>query len=250
MREVVHEEHRSRSGHWWFRARRRIFGRLIDDLVGLPPGARLLELGPGHGVNVGELGSRGHLTVLDTDVSSLEASRAAGAPGAVSADASRLPFRSGHFDLVCAFDVIEHLDDDDAALRECRRVLRPGGALFISVPALPLLWGRQDVLAEHRRRYTRRLLRERVEAAGLSIERLTFFNTLLFPPIAAVRLLMRPLLPWTSEGGKSDLGMGSPGVLSALLEGVFASEAGWITRRNLPVGVSLLCLCRPVDPGP
>ena len=130
-------------------------------------------------------------------------------------------------------------------LRECHRVLKPSGWLLLSVPALRLLWGRQDVLSEHRRRYRRRELRDRVSAAGFEVKRLTYFNTLLFPPILVVRLLMRPLLGRTVRNGRSDFSFPLPPGLNGLLHRLFAAEAGWLVRHDLPIGVSLLCLARP-----
>lgn len=250
MQRVVEDEHGS-PDHWWFRARRDIFGRMIRQRVGLREGARVLDVGPGSGVNLpmfAELGARHGLTVLDRSIGSLESCRAGGAQrdggmGLVQADGARHPFRAGSFDLVCALDVIEHLDDDRGALAEFRRVLKPDGALLVSVPAFQVLWGRMDVLAEHKRRYRRADLEARLREAGFRLERATYFNCLLFPPILLVRLLMRPFLRWTRTGG-SDLGMPTPG-LNGLFYRLFAAEGSWVVDRNLPFGVSIVALARP-----
>lgn len=253
MRSVVHDEHLERD-HWWFRARRRIFARFLDH-HGLPAGAAIpwiLDLGPGSGVNLDVLAARGRLVSLDLSARSLETCAALGRQlGATTeltrADATRLPFQSGSLPLVCALDVLEHLPDDRAALAEIRRVLRPDGRLLLSVPAHPWMWGRQDVLAEHVRRYRRRELTERLEAAGFEILKLSYFNTLLFAPIALVRLLMRPFLARSVQRG-SDLSVRLPLGLDATLYWSFAVEAGWLTRRDLPLGVSLFGLARPRAP--
>ena len=96
-------------------------------------------------------------------------------------------------------DVIEHVDDDVAALRELRRVLCPGGRLLVAVPAFMFLWGKQDEVSHHRRRYTAGSLRAALAGAGFAVDRTSYFNTLLFPPVAAVRLgrrlLRRPAKP-------------------------------------------------------
>src|SRR5438477_9939893 len=91
-------------------------------------------------------------------------------------------------------DVLEHIADERATLAEVTRVIRPGGHLLVSVPAYRFLWGAQDEVSMHHRRYSARLLRERVEAAGLVVRRLTFFNTLLFPPIVGIRIIRRLIL--------------------------------------------------------
>lgn len=245
MKATVHADYKRAAAHWWVTARREIFGRLLDRHAGVPDDARIADLGPGHGVNLPLFENRGNLCVLDSDVGSLVSCRDAGVAAAVRADATRLPFADGSLHLVTALDVIEHLDDDGLALRECHRVLRPDGKLLLSVPALQILWGRQDVLSEHRRRYGKRQLRECVAAAGFEIKRLSYFNTLLFPPIFLVRLLMRPFLSRATQDGRSDFAFPLPPGLNGLLHGLFASEGRWLVHKNLPIGVSLLCLAVP-----
>jgi SAM-dependent methyltransferase len=99
-----------------------------------------------------------------------------------------IPLEPGRWDAVCLFDVLEHVDDEAGALAACRRLLAPGGRLFVTGPAYALLWSRHDELLGHRRRYTARALRRAAERGGYAVERLTYFNTLLAPPIMAVRL--------------------------------------------------------------
>lgn len=243
MKASLAQEYRE-SEHWFFRARRAIFQHVLDAWVPLAPGARLLDLGPGSGVNVPVLRGRGRLAVVDVSRVSLDDCGDKGARDLVLADASRPPFRTGSFDLVCALDILEHLDDDASAVREIRRVLAPGGALLVSVPAFGVLWGRQDVLSEHKRRYRRRGLELLLTENGFEVRRLTYFNAALFPAILAVRLAMRPFLRWTGAGG-SDLTVPAPLGLDRLLYRAFAAERGWLVRHDLPVGVSLLALAAP-----
>lgn len=246
MHATVHSEYRAhRHDHWWFAARRTIFARLLAAKMPLPPGARILEIGPGHGVNLPVLGAHGPTFTLDVDRGSLAGSRAQGARGAVCGDAQEPPLVAGSFALVCAFDVLEHLQDDPGALRAWHTLLAPQGRLFLTVPALRLLWGRQDVLSGHERRYGRRELAARLQAAGFVLEQLSFCNALLFVPILLVRLLMRPFLPRArAGGGSSDFGLRLPRPLERLLYHAFALEAGWLVRHDLPLGVSLLAIAR------
>ena len=90
-----------------------------------------------------------------------------------------------------ALDVLEHIEDDRGALAEIRRVLRPGGTLLATVPAYRWMWGPQDEISHHYRRYVRDELSEKIEASGLRLRRATYFNTLLLPAVAAVRLAHR-----------------------------------------------------------
>ena len=248
MQNAVHQEHVSLlESHWWFRARRDIFARFIAANVQLPERATVLDVGPGSGANLPLLGPLGAVDVLDIDDGSLRECRTRGARAVVRGDAQKPPFVAGGYDLICLLDVLEHLDDDVACLRAMRSLLRKQSSrVLVSVPALPLLWGRQDVLSEHRRRYRRRQLNERLEAAGLVVERSTYFNSLLLPPILAVRLAMRPFLGRVEkqlESAKSDLSMPAFG-LTELLFQTFAIEGRWLARRDLPIGVSLLALAR------
>jgi SAM-dependent methyltransferase len=205
-REAYEAEAEHEARHWWFQGRRRLLARLLDRLA-LPPGARVLDVGCGTGANGPVLAAGRFAVGADASPIPLGLGRSAYA-ARLRADGSALPFADRRFDLVCALDVLEHLDDDAGAVRELRRVLRPDGVLIVFVPALRLLWGRQDEVSHHRRRYSRRDLRVLIAGAGLRIDRLTFFNTLLFPPILAARLAMR-LAPPRALRSENDLGGGS-----------------------------------------
>lgn len=163
------------------------------------------------------------------------------------APADQLPFPDRSFDLVTAFDVLEHTDDDARVLEELTRVTSPGGALAMTVPAYQWMWGRQDEISGHRRRYSTRLLRQRVATAGLRLERLTPFNTLLFPAAAVIRLLRRQGQPQPNCGApalESDFSMVGPGPLNNALAILFGTERLWLRRWDFPVGVSLFALAR------
>jgi SAM-dependent methyltransferase len=163
--------------------------------------------------------------------------------------AEAIPFADGSFDLVTAFDVLEHLDDDVRALREMARVARPGGLIAVTVPAYRWMWGRQDEVSHHRRRYTGRSLRQAITAAGLSLRRLTAFNTILFPGIAALRITRR-LAGRLADGGqtpdpaglKSDFSMTKAGPFNDLLAATFSAEAAVLGMVDLPIGVSFLAI--------
>lgn len=228
--------------HWWFKGRRRILRRILARFA-LPAGARVLDVGCGTGANGPVLTEGGHFAI-GIDASpvplGLAPRRERGHAARVRGDAGRLPFASEAFDVVLALDVLEHLDDDRAAARELHRVCKPGGRLVVFVPALPLLWGLQDEVSHHRRRYRRHGLLAVIAGAGFVVERSTFFNTLLFPLILAARLAMRV---WRPTRIRSENEMG--GALGNLIFGaIFAAEAPLLDRLSFPVGVSLACLAR------
>jgi SAM-dependent methyltransferase len=150
------------------------------------------------------------------------------------------------FDLVTAFDVVEHIADDVAALRMFRRVLAPGGRLVLTVPAFPVLWSQHDDYSGHHRRYRRAGLARALHAAGgFQVDRITYFNTLLFPPALVARVAERVLRPQREE--RSDPYLAVPArPVNDLLCRIFAAERGLLRRRDLPFGVSLAAACRAV----
>lgn len=231
------EEH-----HWWYRGRRRVLEAVLDGLA-LPAAARILDAGCGSGRNMVELERRGDVRGVELAPASVEAARARGVGDVVAGSLEeRLPFDGGAFDLAVALDVLEHLREDEPVLRELARVVAPGGRLVVTVPQYAWLWGEHDVLSHHRRRYTRALLVGRAAGAGWVPERLTAFNSVALPAVAAARLVQR--LRRRAEPA-SDLGRTSPGVVNEALERVLRAEAAWIrSGRDLPAGVSLLAVLR------
>lgn len=180
--------------HWWFVGRRLLFARLIKSW-NVPAGARVLDAGTGTGANLRLLSALGfaEVTGLDASPEAIRHCAAKGLGPVELADICALPFADDSFDLVLATDIIEHVADDARALSELRRVLKPGGRLLLTVPAFPLLWGAQDEVSHHQRRYRLPALLARMRAAGLAPRHHFYFNYLLFFPILLVRRLMRGL---------------------------------------------------------
>ncbi|CAN5682672.1 class I SAM-dependent methyltransferase [soil metagenome] len=231
--------------HWWYCARRSILGAIVSAELreGAPQGA-VLDMGCGTGANLPVVARCGKPVGIDFSRLALTYAVARGGYAALlQADAGELPFSDATLDWVFAADILEHLDDGPAAA-EINRVLKPGGRAIITVPAFPALWGPQDDVAHHRRRYTRSTLVQLVEGSGLEIRRLTFINSALFLPILIVRQAIRRFgLRVTSENTLH------PGWSNPILEKVFAAEAWVVPRVSLPFGVSLLCVAaRPIGP--
>ena len=155
--------------------------------------------------------------------------------------AEDLPYENDSFDLVTALDVVEHLDDDVAGLREMRRVLRPDGRLLLFVPAFMFLWGVQDDVSNHRRRYTLPGLLKAVKAAGFSVEWSSYANISFFLPVLAVRSVMR----WLGLRAATEYGINiSP--MNGPFSKLFAAERFVFKRGRLPFGVSAVCIARRV----
>lgn len=240
MEERFYEEYAAiQDEHWWFEGRRRIIGALLEQR--LDPSRRnerrVLDIGCGTGTNLAELARFGEVQGVDQELAAIEVCRKRGWP-VRHVSGSSLPFEDASFDLITLLDVIEHVDDDQTLLTEARRVLAPGGLVLVTVPAYRWMWGSQDEIAHHRRRYTRRRLVVSLTRAGLEPLASSYFNTLLFPPIAGVRL-MRRLGPQPEEL-RSDFELNRPGVTNAVLTRTFCLEAQLLKRTSMPFGVSIL----------
>lgn len=242
------------ADHWWFEGRRQVVEAVMDEYLpktapGAPDRPSLIDIGCGTGAMLGMLGTFGDVTGLEMFEEAAELCRAEYGD-AVDMRIGRIPDdlpADGSFDVACAFDVVEHIEDDLTAVRRICDTVRPGGLFVSAVPAFPILWGDQDVLSHHFRRYRRKPYEELLRAGGFTLERSTYFNTWLFPPAAAVRIGNRLL---RSDGAepRSDLELSSAW-LDKVLTRVFASERHVVRRGSLPFGVSLLAVARrPLDP--
>jgi SAM-dependent methyltransferase len=256
MRRDFAETYGQLDWHWWFEGRRRIIGDVLLRLS--PPGAtRLVSLGSGPVSGLRWLArhveATGRVVGLDADPSGALGQAGAQDRGRggrihlVIGKAEAPPLRRRSWDVVLALDLLEHLDDDVAGLREMAGLVRPGGLLLVTVPALPSLWGDQDVVSHHRRRYTRPSLDGVFSRAGLPPPRITYFNTLLLPIVAAVRWARR--LGGRPRRARSDFEYSRPGVVNDLLGRLFGAEKHLIGTLSLPVGVSLMATCRVGDVG-
>ena len=225
--------------HWWFVGRRRLFAAILKKLRPASDAA-FLDLGTSTGANLRLLHELGFpLAVgLDSSPAAIAFCKEKGL-GVDFGDACSLPYAGNRFDLVLATDIVEHVDRDDKALDEICRVLKPGGYALITVPAFPSLWGLQDVVAHHKRRYRMMPLRERIETSGLSVEQSFHFNFLLFAPIWAARQVIRFWRPTLASEGKVNTVL-----LNRILSAIFLLDT-WIARRlHPPFGVSILALAR------
>ncbi|HYP64167.1 MAG TPA: class I SAM-dependent methyltransferase, partial [Acidocella sp.] len=224
--------------HWWFEGRRRVLAGCIEGLE-LGAGARILELGSGTGGNLPLLARFGHVTAVEMNPMAREISSARHADADVREGKlpDDLPLEQQKFDLVCMFDVLEHIDDDAAALRAARAHMAPGGTLLITVPAYKALFGPHDEELHHKRRYERDELRMKLHAAGLRVDKLTFINTTLLPLAWTLRWFDKALNRTQASGTSMP-----PALLNRLFTMMFGAEAQILPHVNLPFGLSLLAL--------
>ena len=240
-RDYELQTHQAEDRHWWYRGRRKVLERVVEDLR-LPARARILDAGCGSGRNMVELARHGTVTGIELAEASVSLARERGMGEVIAGSVLEMPFEADSFDLAASLDVIEHLEDDLAALRELRRVVAPGGSLLVTVPAYQWLWSGHDEINHHFRRYTRRSLQRAGEEAGWHQMRTTYFNSLLLPAAIMLRVLDR----FSRKTTESSLDLWvPPSPLNWLLERPLQLEAALIGRGGrIPAGLSLLAVFR------
>jgi len=233
------QTHRAEDRHWWYRGRRRVLDVVIGGLQ-LPSTARILDAGCGSGRNMLELARYGEVTGIELSSASVALARARHTGRVLAGSVLEMPFATDGFDLAVCLDVIEHLEDDRAALRELRRVVAPGGSLLVTVPAYERLWSAHDELNHHQRRYSAHTLQQAADDAGWRSVRTTHFNSLLLPIATVLRALTR-LHADTAESSL-DLWI-PPAPFNLLLQLPLNLEATLIGKgRRIGAGLSLLAL--------
>lgn len=224
--------------HWWFVGRRLILESFLQQIIqkirNPKSEIRILDVGCGTGANLEMLARFGAAEGVDVSDDALEFCRAKGLKTHKGL-AEKLPFADESFDLVTALDVVEHLDDDVAGLKEMNRVLKKSGRTLIFVPAFMWLWGVQDDISNHRIRYTKRQIVERLEKAGFEIERATYANWTFFAPILAGRVLMK--ITKIKPESENNINVSA---LNGVLGKIFGAERFWLRRANFPLGVSIV----------
>jgi SAM-dependent methyltransferase len=228
------------STHWWYRARRDILADYLTREAKLPADARILEIGCGTGHNLPMLATFGTVDAIEIDPAAREIASARLGKPVGDAPLPALPgVPRGAYDLIAVLDVVEHIEDDVAALAAMKQCLAPGGKILIAVPAHQWMWSAHDVVNHHHRRYSKGSLVQAIRAAGLKERKLGYFNSLLFPLAAAARVAGRLT-------GRDDSDDSPPaGPVNALFERIFRVERHLVGRVPMPIGVSILTLAEP-----
>ncbi len=214
--------------YWWYRARADLLETVLGPYLGRP--TTMLDVGSADGPSVGWMQGAHRRVTLDLFPAGLR--RGEGVCGSATA----LPFADGCFDVVAAFDVVEHCADESLAVAELARVLRPGGRMLLSVPAYQWAWSDHDVRAGHHRRYTRPRLVRLVESSGLDVERSTYAFGAVFPFFVAERLVRR----LRQRRGRTPQGL-TPvsGPVDSMLVRLSELDRRLLRRRDLPFGSSV-----------
>jgi SAM-dependent methyltransferase len=258
--------HEVEDSHWWFVGRRAILEGFMREIVktvapasrrlsrerlapdseelsagrtqdSRPEGGatiKILDVGCGTGANLEMLAQFGAAEGVDVSDDALEFCRQKGLK-VQKGLAEEMPFADKSFDIVTALDVVEHLDDDIAGLKEMNRVMADDGRALIFVPAFMWLWGVQDDISNHRIRYTKAQIVERLEKAGFEVERATYANITFFAPVLAGRAIMK--LTGLKPASENNINISA---LNGLFGKIFSAESLWLKRANIPFGVSIV----------
>jgi SAM-dependent methyltransferase len=238
MERIVYDRMAELDGrHWWYRARREILAHLIARRIDLPEEARILEIGCGTGHNLAMLERFGRVDGIEIDAAARAIASSRLGHMVMDSPLPELPgVEDCAYDLVAILDVLEHVEQDRQALASIAGKLRPNGHVLITVPAFPWMWSAHDEVNHHKRRYTRATLAKVVADAGLKLEMMSWFNSLLFPLAAAARLAGR----LTGKEDSDD--KLPPAPVNAVFEALFGLERYAIGRVPFPPGVSLAAI--------
>lgn len=230
------------GSHWWFVGRRAILESFLRQIVqsskSKVQSLKILDIGCGTGANLEMLAQFGESEGVDVSDDALEFCRQKGLK-VQKGLAETLPYKDESFDLTTALDVIEHLDDDIAGLKEMHRVTKTGGHSLIFVPAFMWLWGVQDDISHHRIRYTRKQIVDRLENAGFTVERATYANWTFFAPILTGRTLMK--LTGMKPESENNIGISA---LNGIFGKLLGAERFWLKNFNFPFGVSIVIVAK------
>lgn len=232
---------RMEEEYWWHVGRRYLIRRTLEHYLGERGSIDILDVGCGSGRNLKLLEQFGTVHGVEPEGPGLEVCRAEGLTNVVAGLADAVPFEDESFDLVTSLDVLEHLDDDEAGLREIHRVLRPNGFALITVPAYRFLWSVHDEALGHRRRYVASEIHSLLNRTGFTAVRRTYAISFALPAILAFRIA-QGLFPPLHERGASyvEVGAGPNWLLTQALK----FESRLLGRMDLPVGASILALAR------
>ena len=225
--------------HWWFVGRRKLLRSIIMSLK-VSRSSVALEVGCGTGANLSTLGSAGLYAIgLDRSPYALKLVRGKEELPLLAGDLNDLPIKTESVGLIIAMDILEHLDDDARGINESYRVLKENGLFVLTVPAFHSLWGIQDIVTGHKRRYLKKQIRNKLEGVGFDVVKSSYFNFFLFLPIFIARRVIQLLgLKIRSENE-----VNFP-LLNFFLKMIFSLEVHLLKYVSFPFGVSILCIAR------
>ena len=240
MKKITYDiEWNLERSHWWFTGRRRLLKALLSSLK-IRRDSMVIDVGCGVGSNLTLLKSMGFKVIgIDSEIYSLSFAKNLFEVFLINGDLVRLPIKSSSIDLVIATDILEHLNDDKMGIKEIHRALAREGMVVLTVPAFEFLWGTQDVVGMHKRRYSKKEFLRKLEHEGFTILKSSYFNFILFTPILFARRMIRLLgLKIASENE-----INFP-LINFFLKAIFSLESYILRYFPFPLGVSIFCIAQ------
>lgn len=232
--------------HWWYTARKDLLQFLIQKKINTTQPLKILNVGTATGATSFMLQSFGEVTSVEYDEDCVAFVNSITNLNVQQGDITQLKFNNDTFDLVCAFDVVEHVQQDKKAVDELMRVCKLNGHVFITTPAFMFLWSEHDVINHHVKRYTKNELASLFASHHPTFVQKTYFNSILFLPIAVVRILMWPFQKIRKKDApvQSDFSRFNTGFINKLLFKIFNSEKYLLQNVSLPFGVSIAIMVK------
>lgn len=227
------------SFHWWFVVRRKVLNTILSSIRILPE-CPILDIGCGVGCNLPVLESHGlNVFGLDRSFYALSLAPKKFKSSLINGDLNQLPFKPNSIGIIVAMDILEHLEDDMNGIHELYKALKKGGILFLAVPAFSFLWGIQDEVTGHKRRYLKKEISNKLRQGGFEILKSSYFNFFLFFPI----LFGRRLIHFLGLKIESENEINSP-LINFFFKMIFSIEPYILRHFSFPFGVSFFCIAR------
>lgn len=225
--------------HWWFQARKNIVLKLISRHIELKKNFKILDVGCGTGMMIEAIKNTFQINAagIDNSPEAIKFSKKRELNIFLSS-AEKIEQKADSIDLIMALDLIEHIENDAASLKEFNRVLKKHGYLILTVPAFNFLFSAHDAINEHRRRYRLKELGNKINLAGFKIIKISYYNSLLFFPILAAKLIKKLTKDNHDHLKKENY------IFNFILKKIFSSESFILKYFNLPIGASIICLAQ------
>lgn len=238
MQEIVyHTNYRLEESYWWFIARNKIISRIINKTADLQPKSNVLDVGCGTGGFAEHISGKYNVLCLDTSPIALEYCKKRGLENRFLGVLSDFPKDKFKIDAVTMLDVIEHIEDDAAVIKEVYDLLEPGGTFIAAVPAYQWLWSEHDVIHMHYRRYTKKQIVSMFREAGFEVTFSSYYNFFLFP-LAALKRIADKILK-TKKKDTEPVEEVAPW-LNSIFTKIFSAEAAFLPQIRFPFGVSIV----------